>query len=301
MKTLFALFLISIPIVLNAGELEAYIQRYVKTQRSNFNEEKKILENYKLKKLVGELEPFYQDSLIHVRQKAYYLTYKKGIRTNTKDLNLAISVLLKGCNHNNGGVTGRNLSYLQDFPVKAFNEEARNQINKLLLKEQMQHKDELLLLAGYVKTGKEYMHKRLLEPELSENNRWLLSLALARQGEDEQLNYCLETVKNIPLSNNMVSYFIPKLVYTRQKQAIDYCLELLKSNSKVCSSPDPDNPKNILCGYYIIEKLAPVIVNFPYKVDGTGSLATDDYETALKDIKGWFSENPDYKIEVDTF
>ncbi len=284
-----------------AGEIEIYFQEYVKANKSNYNKEKQIVERYNQKDLTDKLTPFYNDSLIKIRQKAYYLTYKKGIQTENTNKSFAVNVLLKGCNDHNGGLIGQNLSYLQEFPVDAYDEEARKQIKKLLVKKQMPHQEKLILLAGYVKTGKEILHKKLLEQEISNKDRWILSLALARQGESEQLNYCLKTAKNVPLSNEMVSYFIPKLLYTRRKQAIDYCFELLKSNSKDCSTQDPDNPKNVVCGYFIMELLAPVIVDFPYQVDCTGSIDTDDYETALIKVQEWNNNNPEYSIKTNNF
>ena len=45
-----------------------------------------------------------------------------------------------------------------------------------------------------------------------------------------------------------------------------------------------------------MEMLAPAIKNYPYSLDATGELLTDDYDKALYNIREWFKKNPQYII-----
>lgn len=287
--------------MLFGGELSDYMNTYKVSQKSDYNSEKQIIENYSFTKLASELETFYNDSLLLIRKKAYYFIYKKGLLSKEKHQQTAVLKLIQGCSDVNGGIIGQSLSYLQDFPVTSFNETARMQINSLLLKKRVPHLKKLAMLAGYIGTGEETMRKKLLLPDINVETRWFYSLALARLGSSEHAAYCVSAVKKMPVNNDLVTFILPDLIYTRQSEAIIYCVEILNQDTKNCYSPNPDKPDNILCGYFIMELLAPVIIDFPYKTDATGSLNTVNYEKALKDIRQWFKENPDFTIRTDVF
>ncbi len=154
------------------------------------------------------------------------------------------------------------------------------------------------MLAGIVETGQETLRKKFLMPDINNEIKWAIALALARQGSSEHTNYCVQLANKLPANNNLISYIIPDLIYTRQKQAIDYCVQIINKDSKDCYSPNPDKPEFILCAYFVMELLAPVIMDFPLKTDATGTLVTGDYEKALITARAWFANNPNYKIKI---
>ena len=287
--------------ILCANDINEYFLNYRLTGKTDFQTEKNILESNNIKKLVKELSPYYSDSIEKIRIKAYYLTYKKGIQEQTSDSKIAVACLMKGCFDKNGGIVGQNLEYLQEFPPSAFNSGAKAQIKALLSKRHIIHHKKIAMLAGYVGAASDIIQQQLLQPDLSNEKRWALSLALARQGNEEYINYCVNAIKKMPVSNDLIYYVIPDLIYIRQKEAIDYCIEIINNNEKLCVSADPDKQEKIVCGYYILELIAPVISDFPFQTDGTGSLITNDYELALTKIRTWFKENPDYILKKEIF
>jgi hypothetical protein len=282
---------------LYAGEINDYMLMYKSTGKSDYVSEKSIIQKYSIPNLIEGLSSFFSDSTTSVRSKAYYFIYKKGITSKTKHQQKAVLKLLDACKDKNGGIVGQALSYLQEFPPESFEKEAKNTIDNLLGKNQVFHFKKLVMLAGSIGTGREIMHKRLLQPDINNETRWILSLGLARQGNDELTNYCMEQVKNMSINNDFVSYIVPDLIYTRQTSAINYCIEIINSDKKACFSPNPDKPEFILCGYRVMELLAPVIEDFPYKTDATGSLITNDYKKALTETRNWFAKNPTYRIK----
>lgn len=157
------------------------------------------------------------------------------------------------------------------------------------------------MLAGYVGAASDAMQQQLLLPGITAEKKWALSLGLARQGNTDCIEFCINSIKKVPVGNDLIKFVIPDLLYIREKKATDYCVELLNMDEKLCTSADPDKQEKILCGYYIVELLAPVILNFPYKTDGTGSLVAENYESALIAVKAWFQANPNYTLNKDIY
>ncbi len=279
-----------------ADGISDYMNKYKSSGKTDYKKEKNLIAQYSFKDLINELSPFYKDSVVTVRQKAYYFTFKKGVVSSQEIKQKAVLKLLSGCYDKNGGVVGQLFSYLFEFSTENFNEEAKDRMDKLLVKSKMFHFKKLAMLAGIVGTGQEALQKKILDPDINNKTKWALSLALARQGSEKYTDYCMERVLNITVNNNFVSYIIPDLIYTRQHKAIEYCIGIIYSDKKDCYSPNPDKPENILCGYRIMELLAPVIIDFPFKTDATGTLVTDDYEKALEIARNWFTNNPTFKI-----
>lgn len=281
---------------LSAQEIDGYISNYKTSGRSDIKLEKLFVNNYSYQKLANKLAPYFSDSIVTVRQKAYYIIYKKGIVSNNQIQKKAVLKLLSGCNDKNGGLVGQLLSLLYEFPKESFDKEAKNKIDLLLQQKRIFHFKKLVMLAGKVEAGKEIMQKMFLKPEMSQEKKWALALALARQGSQKHMNYCMETVKSISISSEFISFIIPDLIYTRNRQAIDFCVEIIFSNKKDCYSANPDKPEYILCAYRVMELIAPVILDFPFETDATGSLVTNDYQQALTITREWFNNNPTFEI-----
>ena len=250
---------------------------------------------------IFELEPFYSDTLSIVRQQAYYLTYKIGINSNDEVKHLSIHRLIDGVSESNLAISGNCLHYLQDFPNSSFPIKSLHRIDSLLKSPKHSHYREIYLLAGYVGVGIETIQQQLLLPDnYNKNQQWVMRLALARLGHKESMDKCMEWAKQIEDGNDKVAYLVPDLIYTRQPDAIKYCISILMSDEKNCLSPNPDVDAKILCGYRVLELLAPVIKDFPYTVGSAGYLQVNDYQEALFGAREWFKSHPDFEI-ITTF
>ena len=261
--------------------------------------ENSVLEGVSLRQCAAELQPYCADTLLAVRQKAYYLMYKKGMAT-TENRNDAVQLLLRGLSDANSGVVGQVVGYLQAFSIADFEQSDKELINSKLNNLQTPHFKEFVLLAGYLNTGKDVLFRHWLNSELSQKNRWSIELALARMGSPEHVRFCLNQASQVPINSSFVSYLLPDLIYTRQREAIDFCLSIIKRDSKDCTSSNPDTPAQILCGYRAMELLAPIIVDFPVRVDASGSLSVG-YDDALAKVRRWIDEGRDYEINRSVF
>ncbi|NDV45670.1 hypothetical protein D0T49_01215 [Paludibacter sp. 221] len=294
------LFLSISALSIQANTVTDYFDNCRKTGNADYSTGQKIVKDFDTPGLLNALDKYYADTLTFVRQQAYYLTYRKGLDTK-EDVQPIVVRLAKGINDDDGGLRGRIIGYLKSFPLTAFNEESKALIAANINKPNSPHYDELVLLAGFVGTGNNDLFRLSMNSELPTRRKWNISLALARLGSADALQSCLEKVKKAPVNSGMVAYLLPDLVYTRQKSALDYCVELLHSDEKLCETANPDLSESILCAYPIIELIAPVIVNFPIKVDPSIGLDVDDYEKMLQTVRKWFDENPDYEILVTSY
>ncbi|MDR0712786.1 MAG: hypothetical protein LBF89_00765 [Bacteroidales bacterium] len=277
-----------------------YFESLRMSNKSDYVIEQSILKNHTIEQLTDKISPYFADTLVIIRQKAYYLTYKKGLQSARSGRTVAVTHLLTACNDADGGVIGQGLRYLQDFSAEDFDDACRVMVNSKIPRTKMPHYKELALLAGYIHTGMNDLQRALVKPNLPGQHRWYVSLALSRMGDATQMAWCLEKVKKAPVNSDLVAYILPDLVYTRQKEAIDYCVNLLSSDAKLCESQNPDISEKINCAYLIIPLLAPVIADFPVAIDASGDIE-GDYTQALQKVRNWFSVNKEYTILQTTF
>lgn len=264
--------------------------------------EKAILEQMATSSLLDEMAPFYSDSSQTIRSKAYYLTYIKAKSAQADEQTLAVTALALGCADLSPIVVGQNLGYLKSFPPNAFNLTTKEQLLHLLRNSKVYHYKQLVLLMGYLNVGNTLLQQKLMQPDdLTPDLQWAIHLALARMGHEASLTYCLSKAQNLPLRNETIEYVLPDLIYTRQKKAIDFCVQVLNDPRTDCLSPNPDKSQGILCGYRVMELLAPVIEGFPFEIDHSGSINTQDYEEALIKTRLWFQSNPDYKLNYTKY
>ena len=292
-------FLVSV-FSLRAGVVSDYFDNCRKTGSSDYSAGMQIVKNHDVTRLLNALEPYYTDTVTFVRQQACYLTYKKGLEQQN-DAQSVVARLAKGLHDDDSGLRGRIIGYLQAFPLTAFNEESKELIAANLSNPNSPHFDELVLLAGFVGAGSTELLRLSMNSDLPVRQKWNISLALARTGSESALQSCLDRVKKAPVNSQAVAYLLPDLVYTRQKAALDYCVELLYSNEKLCKTANPDLSESILCAYPIIELIAPVIVGFPIYVNPSIGIDTDDYEALLQTVRTWLEENREYEISKERF
>ena len=281
------------------GQVDAYLNEYRLSGNSHFNQEQQLLASDE--PIYSLLLPFLQDSVLHVRQKSYSFLYREGKLVPANDREPYLIALLKGCQDPNGSVIGQNLAWLHSFSKSDFSYESKELITTLLRNNRLPHRQRLIMLGGYVDAGQELMKRQLLQPDMSPNEQWYLSLALARLGDTSSVDFCLKTLQGQELNNQLVEFVLPDILYTRQKILLDVCVGYINSDELSCFSSDPDNEAALLCGYRVLELMAPVIVDFPIEVNAIGTLDVPDYDEALLIARQWFLEHPDYRIKTNSF
>ena len=254
--------------------------------------------------ILQSLAPYYSDSVVLVRSKAYNLAKKAGLKAT--DINIrqnAVVTLTRGCKDKDSGISGMVSRYLTEYLQSDFNDEAKNNIGNLL-EGHPAHFDRIIKLVGFVQLKEK--ENRLFDilytdSLLSKSAKWAVHLAIARMGNEAEVAYCVSKVSRYPLNDDVVYELLPDLIYVRQKAAIDYLVTALNEDGKNCSSPDPASDDNIICGYRIMEYLAPVVKDFPLTVGPSGDIQNVKYPEALELARKWFEENKEYGLITDTY
>ena len=140
-------------------------------------------------------------------------------------------------------------------------------------------------------------------PHQTDKVKWAAHLALARMGDNTEIAYCIRVVQSKQMNNAIVYNLVPSLIYTRQKAVFDYLITILNSDEKNCNSSNPDNDSRIVCGYRVMEFLAPVIKDFPLQtIPGINQIKTNNYDAALETARKWFKEKGEkYEILNDNY
>lgn len=250
---------------------------------------------------LATLSSYYSDTLAAVRAQAYFLAKQVGTNSQTSSVRQqAVSQLTQGLADENSGNVDRIHTYLTEFQPKDFTNSARQSVARLLT-QRAAHLARLFKLAGYLGLQDQIPVLQELASTLSGRDRWAAQLALARLGDQEALASILDRAKRYPVNDDVVYELLPDLVYTRQKDALDYLVTVVQSEEKNCQSADPEGEESMLCGYRVLELLAPVIVDFPLALDESGDLAMSDYPKALRQARQWLRLHPDYQVRVDQF
>ena len=242
------------------------------------------------------LSPYFSDTLATIRAKAYYLAKQIGTRSQNEAVRQqVVNQLSDRLQDEDSGNIAQLHSYLTAFSPTDFTAPSRQTITTQL-SQSPAHLPRLLKLVGALNLTEQIPTLQNLLPSLSARDQWAAQLALARLGEPGALATVLARLKQEPVNNDVVYELLPDLVYTRQKAALDYLATIVQSDEKNCQSADPEAEQPILCGYRVLELLAPAIQDFPLTVDESGDLAVSDYPGALQQARRWLQQNVDYQV-----
>ncbi len=252
--------------------------------------------------LFKNLEPYATDSLDLIRSKTYYIYQKVGQKSANKAVKtLAINQLIKGLSDRNAGLIGNVMDYLAGFSQTDFDTDHKTAIASYIRPE-TPHLDQLLMLAGYIGLSD---HKNKISSVISSEQafkiKWAARLALARMGDQDAISYLVNKLQTAPVNDDFVYDYVPDLIYTRRLEIYQFLETIIMSEEKNCFSANPDSNAKILCGYRVMEYIAPTIQNFPLPIDEFGELEVDDYEVALRELRTWFAQNDSYVILDSTF
>ena len=253
--------------------------------------------------LLSALSGYYADTTYNVRLEAYRLTYAIANKSEGPGIRQgAVTEIVKAINNKNRSLSGWAVTRLSVFQREDFTGESKNKIGNGI-STNVPKRAELIKVAGYLKieaARAEIKQIAAMSGKISE--KLAAYLALARMGDEEYIQKVTNLVKRQELNDDIVYELVPGLIYTRQKECINYVVETLYENKKKCMSSDPDNPQRIQCGYRIMEYLAPVIKDFPYGVKTSGDLDTGNYKEALEKVREWFLQmGNDYQITDTSF
>ncbi len=293
---LFIIFLILIVNITIGASQNVYqdIELYFKNQNSDPNGEifNVLLSSNSLDAFYA-INRFTTDSSVNVRQDAYKLLGFLGQRTANEEVrSRCAKQLVIGMRDKDSGIVGNVIDLLTSFGVKDFDKESLRELITLL-NEKIPHYDRLVKLVGYLKIEESVspMKQLLSEGKCTNNIRWSLYLALARIGDEDAIDYCMRKVKSAKVNSNLVYEVFPDLVYIRQKEAFNYLFDIIQSDSKDCSSPNPDSDVKIICAYRVIGLVAPYIVDFPVKSDQYGGISTDITAEVQTKVRNWIASN----------
>lgn len=308
MKTVAILFLIFLQVATHAQDQSSGVHEYMEAARQG-NEQSistSFLHSKENKKiLIEEIETYRKDTVADVRLAAYTLLATIGKQSTSTELRQqVVSALVVGWRDVDSGVVGIMGSHLQQFKASDFTNSAKDSL-RVLVQKHVAHFNKLVMLCGYLGMVDliPVLHSQLQSGSIkNKGEKSATYFALCRLGNEQAINYILRLVEALELNDDLVYEVFPDLIYTRQRFVFDYMIKALNSNEKNCESANPEISENIPCAYRIMELLAPVIKDFPLKVDASGDVIARNYPEALRETRDWFKKmSSNYVIVSDTF
>lgn len=189
-------------------------------------------------------------------------------------------------------VSSKSFGLLKSSPAQNFDGRAIDSLILIISKNPRLYAD-AVLIAGYINKPILIDAIKRIFPysrNFTKQERWQTYKVLARLGDSDALNFCINRVKSLPPSDQIVDFLYPDLVYIHRKEAVDVLVAALYSDEPLCSSPNPNSESKIVCGYRVMELLAPVVEGFPLKTLPSGDLDVADYKKALDEVREWFKK-----------
>ena len=197
---------------------------------------------------------------------------------------------IEKCKSQNSGKVSIAISALKSYDQDEFNDEARSELG-MLIDDRSRHLDDLIMVAGWLGLIEEieaYENSKERHPQKIYQR---LQIAKLRAGNLAKLDNFLKNVKKVPINDDFNYTIAPLVVYTRQKKAIDYVLEVIMMRNSACSPADAESYGRIDCAYRLVEMIAPVIDEFPYELTKSGDIKTSNYESMLEEVRTWIDSN----------
>ncbi len=255
--------------------------------------------------IIKELPQYEKDTLPNVRRLVYAIYYQTGRKSGDAAIRTsAVKALVKGLNDPEPDIRRTNAAKLKLFGMEDFSPEAKELLKQSLKSSKEFYKYSVRFI-GFLDMQEQIsdlyalLNDTLLKDEAV---KWELRITLSRLGAVEQTEYCTDLARSKGVNDHIIHFLLNDLVYTRQKYAFDYLLDILFSDEPFCMPANPYLSDPIVCGYRIMEMLAPVIEDFPFETSkGSTQLKSDNYEQTLNDVRKWFIEHPGYEIKKSGF
>lgn len=215
----------------------------------------------------------------------------------------AVKLFLSISRAKDSGISVLSVNSLKSYSSAYFDNSDIGSISVLIEKYPVVYK-ESVELAGYIGNPEFLSKMREVFPDsrsFSKAEKWASYKAMARLGDKEAIDYCIQRVSSLPLNDQVIDILYPDLIYIHRKEAFNVIIKALNSDETLCSSSNPDSDFRIVCGYRIMELLAPVIVDFPVNVLPSGDLDTKDYKKSLQKVREWFKQKGDNYTITNSF
>lgn len=250
--------------------------------------------------LTEQLNTYVHDSVTDVADEAYNIVALAGRNSdNTVGRQAAVRFLASGLNNGSSRIVSNNIGRLRHFGKTDVDTTAQRLIEERLNKWNAIYYEQVAKMAAKLGVGYEQiLSRQMMDKDADVEITWAMHLAMARLGEQRDIDFVARRATSIPYEyvEDIMRLIIPELIYTRQKPCIDVCVKILQDDGCKCASGNPNVDAKILCGYRIMELLAPAVKGFPYAASATGMIETDDYEEALRVVRKWFADNPNYEV-----
>lgn len=256
--------------------------------------------------LITKLIKYRNDSNLNVQRFVLLMFEEVGLKSKKKDERIeAVKQIIQMSFNSDAGIAYEALEILKEFDKSDFDDKAKQTFLNKLNKNQ-HHLKERVKICGWIGDGEEFITKlKNLQSDTTLNNslrNWTINLALTRLSDTQSRDNIFKTLRQLEVNNPFVLHIVPDLLYSKDKEIYNFLILHLDCDKKNCVSPNPDNNSDICCGYAIMEQLAQHIKKFPFKVDRSGMLITDDYNKALEDTKVWFAKKKQrYQIITETY
>lgn len=227
---------------------------------------------------------------------------KIASETPQKDISKGvIKTLILNLYNKNSKISLSAIEVLRSFPKEYFDSSDVISLSQCISEKSKIYK-EIVLFAGFI--GDRSLKDKINSIFPSSRNfnkteKWATYLALARMGNQNYLNYCVSKVASLPLNDDVIDILYSDLIYIHKKETYDLLIKSIYINDKLCSSSNPNVDSKIICGYRIMELLAPVIENFPIKLLPSGDINTNNYSKSLEITRIWLEENKNNYIIID--
>lgn len=259
-----------------------------------------LTENSKI--VIESLPVYLSDSVSGVRSKAYTIASLAGNSARQEYLRQkAVDQLILGAKDVDGGNAGSALDYLSSFQKEDFGTMAKDTLRRLFRRKSI-HFEKIIKLCGFLELQDLKDEIRVYtQVGNSQSMRWASLVSLARMGDAAAISEVMRRVRKLPVNDDVVYSIFPDLVYTRNREAIGFMVEVLQKDDANCMTADAERQTAIPCGYRVMEHLATVIKGYPLELDASGDVKTKDYVAALKTVREWFVKHPNYEILKDRY
>jgi len=294
MKTKITILLLLVPIMVHSQNISRELKKYMQSVQSGEPTEINDQRWYtpeNSREVLDNVVDYLKEENVEVQKHASSVILKTGKSSTDAGIRKeCVNLLLGECREKDPGLVGYACKALKQFKKQDFDRQAQETL-KELIEARPPHYEKIILLNGFV--GGEGHLKAMQEAYVNDtllNSRetWALQMAMARLGDKKHIVNCLQYVKSMDVNDKVVYDILPDLVYIRQKETLDYLVDILKSDEKNCLPANPEYNTPILCGYRVMEYLAPVLQDFPLHVGPSGDIGIDDYEQALATARQYF-------------
>lgn len=281
------------------NNIDNYFEK-VRAGEYNFKHHKEFVSGLKSTKSLAVVAEFLEDSVYSVRMKAVSVISDISTRekVSSRLKNRCVTILLNTCYSKDQALVKTSLDKLVRLQSGDFSSKHKKTVSDMLSKK-MPYYQLVIKLAGFIKLDSEKGRLLTITQDKNVYNKkiiWASYLALARMGDRSGVDFLKNFVANLPVDDILVNNVMPDLMYTKNREMYQFCIDILNSDDELCRSLNPDNEGNIICGYRVMEHLAANVKNFPVKLSKSGDLDIDDYDEAIIQVREWLKNN---EIEID--